>query len=110
MLDVRLYLAQRLSAMLMVPLVLGHLVVMTYAIRGGLTTAQILARTRGSVFFMLFYGLFALAVSVHAAIGLRVILHETARVTGVWLTAFTVVAGIGLLLLGEHAVLVVTWP
>ena len=36
MLDLRLYMAQRLSAMVMAPLVLGHLAVMVYAIQGGL--------------------------------------------------------------------------
>ena len=36
MLDLRLYMLQRLTALVMAPLVLGHLAVMIYAIQGGL--------------------------------------------------------------------------
>ena len=68
MLDFRLYMAQRLTALIMAPLVLGHIAVMIYAIQGGLSSAEILGRTQGSLFWLLFYGLFVLAVSIHAAI------------------------------------------
>ena len=76
MLDIRLYLAQRISALLLVPFVVTHLIVILIAIRGGLTVNEILGRTQGSVLWFLFYGIFVLAVSIHAAIGLRVILNE----------------------------------
>ena len=71
MLDLRLYMAQRLSALLMAPLVIGHIAVMIYAVQGGLSAGEILGRTRGSLFWALFYGGFVVAVSIHAAIGLR---------------------------------------
>jgi fumarate reductase subunit C len=76
MLDVRLYLAPRLSAMVMVPLVFVHLGTMIYAIQGGLSAEEILGRTQGSVFWLLFYGVFVAAAALHAAIGLRVIFNE----------------------------------
>ena len=57
MLDLRLYMLQRVTALLMAPLVLGHLAVMIYAVQGGLTTAEILGRTQGSVAWFLFYGI-----------------------------------------------------
>lgn len=79
MVELRLYLAQRISAAIMAPLVLLHLGVMIYAIQGGLDAAEILARTRGSLFWGGSYGLFVFAVSVHAAIGLRNILREWIR-------------------------------
>lgn len=104
MLDVRLYLAQRLSAMVMAPLVLGHLAVMIYAVRGGLSAAEILARTQGSVWWGLFYGLFVAAVSVHASIGLRVVVHEHLGVRGAGLNAFTWLVFLGLLAAGGRAV------
>ena len=104
MLDVRLYLAQRLSAMIMAPLVLGHLAVMIYAIRGGLTAAEILSRTQGSLWWGLFYGLFVAAVSVHAAIGVRVVVHEHMKLSGTRLNAFTWLVGISLLAMGGRAV------
>ena len=46
---------------------------MIYAIQGGLSAAEILGRTQGSIAWALFYGTFVVAVSVHASIGLRVI-------------------------------------
>ena len=51
MLELRLYIAQRASAAIMAPLVLLHLGVIIYAIHGGLDAAEILARTRGSLFW-----------------------------------------------------------
>ena len=108
MLDLRLYMAQRLSAMVMAPLVLGHIGVMVYAIQGGLSTAEILGRTQGSIPWLLFYGTFVLAVSVHAAIGLRVIVHETTGLRGRGLGIFTWGAGIVLLMMGARAVAAVT--
>ena len=89
MLDVRLYLLQRLSAMVMAPLVLVHIAVMIYAVQDGLSATEILSRTQGSLLWALFYGSFVLAVSVHAAIGLRVIVFEVARLKGRALTVFT---------------------
>ncbi len=109
MLNVRWYLAQRLSALVMAPLVLVHLTTMMVAIQGGLSAAEILSRTQGSVFWGLFYGLFVLAVAVHAAIGLRVIAHEWLKVAGVTLEVFTVVAGIAVLALGGRAVVAVVF-
>ena len=76
MIDFRLYLLQRASALVMVPLVLGHLGVMIYAIQGGLSAEEILSRTRGSVFWAGYYGLFVLAASIHAGIGLQTICRE----------------------------------
>jgi fumarate reductase subunit C len=71
-----LYMAQRFSAMVLAPLVLVHLATMVYAIRGGLTAAEILGRTEGSIFWMVFYGLFVVAAAIHGAIGLRSIVRE----------------------------------
>lgn len=108
MLNMQLYMAQRLSAMVMGPLVLGHLAVMIYAIQGGLSAAEILSRTHGSVAWFLFYGFFVVAVSIHGAIGLRVITHELTGLRGVALGALTWGAGVILMFLGVRAVVAVT--
>ncbi len=107
MLDVRLYLLQRISAMVMAPLVIGHLAVIIYAVQGGLSAGEILSRTQGSLAWGLFYGLFVVAVSVHAAIGVRVIAHEWLKLSGSALTALTWIVGLGLLGLGGRAVFAV---
>ena len=71
-----LWVAQRASAAILALCVLVHLAVIVYAVRGGLTGAEILARTRGSAGWFAFYSLFVLAVTVHAPIGLRAVLGE----------------------------------
>ncbi len=110
MLDLRLYMLQRLSALVMIPLVIGHIAVMIYAVQGGLTADEILYRTRGSVGWAAFYGLFVLAVSVHAAIGLRVIAHETLGLKGAALRWGGLAVFLGLLAMGARAVYAVTVP
>jgi succinate dehydrogenase subunit C len=110
MLDLRLYMAQRLSALVMAPLVLTHVVVIIIAIQGGLSTAEILSRTQGSFGWALFYASFVVAVSIHAAIGLRVIVFETFGLKGAGLSALMWGAGLILLGLGLQAVFAVTSP
>ena len=108
MLGVGLYLAQRISALAMAPFVIVHIGVMIYAIQGGLSAAEILGRTQGSVAWMLFYGLFVIAASLHGAIGLRVIAFEMFRVRGAVLTALTWGVFAAFLWLGGRAVIAVT--
>ncbi|MEY4495687.1 MAG: hypothetical protein RL744_751 [Pseudomonadota bacterium] len=54
-----------------------HLIIIFYAIRGGLTAEEILGRTQGNIAFAIFYEIFILACFVHAPIGLANILEET---------------------------------
>ena len=109
MLSLPLYMAQRITALLMAPFVLGHLAVMIYAIQGGLSAAEILGRTQGSILWFLFYGLFTVAVSIHGAIGLRVIAFEWAGLTGKRLEMFMWVIGFSLFAMGARAVWAVTY-
>ena len=108
MLDVRLYMLQRITALIMAPLTLGHIAVMIYAVQGGISAQEILERTQGSVFWFLFYGIFVLAVSIHGAIGLRVVVYETLGLKGSALSIFTWAVGIILLVMGSYAVVAVT--
>ena len=73
---VGLWLAQRASGAVLAVCVVVHIAVMVYAVRGGLSAGEILGRTRGSFGWAAFYGLFVVAVAVHAPIGLRVIATE----------------------------------
>jgi fumarate reductase subunit C len=74
--NVRLYILQRATAAIMAPLVLVHLVIIFYATSRGLSAAEILGRTRGSIGWGLFYALFVLAAATHGAIGVRVVASE----------------------------------
>ena len=108
--NVRLYLWQRLTAALMAPLVLVHLAVIFYATRHGLTAADILARTRGSVAWGLFYGLFVAAVAVHAPIGLRTVLAEWTPLRGRPCDLVAIAFGLLLALIGVRAIAAVVLP
>ena len=107
--SLRLYMLQRITALIMAPLVVGHLAVMIYAVQGGLSAAEILGRTQGSVAWFLFYGTFVVAVAIHAAIGLRTIAQEWGGLRGTDLTVFMWVTGLVLFALGTRAVWAVTF-
>ena len=104
MLELRLYILQRASAAILAPLVMIHLGLMIYAIQGGIDAAEILARTRGSVWWALNYGLFVAAVAVHAAIGLRNVLREWLTLRNISLNLIACASFTLLLLLGLRAV------
>lgn len=72
----KLWYWQRISAMVLAVCVLVHLGVMIYAVRGGLSAAEILGRTHGSWWFGAFYTVFVLACTVHVPLGLATIAEE----------------------------------
>jgi fumarate reductase subunit C len=102
--NVRLYVWQRLTAAIMAPLVLIHIAVIFYATRHGMAAVDILARTRGSVAWAAYYGLFVAAASIHAAIGIRNILTEWAPVTERRAASFAIGFGVLLAVLGARAI------
>ena len=100
-----LWVAQRASAALLALCVVVHLATMIYAIRGGLSAAEILSRTRGSAAWLAFYSLFVLAVTVHAPIGLRGVLQEWFGWRGIARDVFLLGLALLLAALGMRAVL-----
>ncbi|QWD70868.1 succinate dehydrogenase [Polynucleobacter sp. UB-Siik-W21] len=102
-LQAKLWYAQRISAMVLGICVAIHLLIIFYAIRGGLSAQEILGRTQGNILFAIFYEVFVLACFVHAPIGLANILQETFPKTGIarslsWILALMI------LILGTTAV------
>jgi fumarate reductase subunit C len=102
-----LYHVQRGSALLLAPFVLVHIAIIFYAIRGGLTGAEILSRTRGSILWGSFYGVFVLLAALHAPIGVRNILREWGGWYGRALDAMMILFGLLLLVLGLRGVVAV---
>jgi fumarate reductase subunit C len=102
--NVRLYVWQRGTAALMAPLVMIHIAVIFYATRQGMTAADILSRTHGSVVWAAYYGLFVAAVAIHAAIGVRNILTEWSPLKDRGAGLFAIVFGVLLFVLGLRAV------
>lgn len=102
--QVVLWVAQRASAVVLAVCVVVHLVTIIYAIRNGITAAEILGRTRGSYAWAGFYALFVAAVAVHAPIGLRTVLAETLNWRGAGLELTVLAMGLALALWGFRAV------
>lgn len=95
---------QRISAMALALFVAVHLAVMVYAVRGGLSAAEILSRTQGNALFAAFYAVFVLACAVHVPIGLVSIAREWWRWTPAAAAWFARVLTAALIVLGLRAV------
>jgi fumarate reductase subunit C len=108
--SIRLYVWQRLTAALMVPLVIVHVAVIFYASHKGMSAAEILTRTRGSIAWASFYGTFVIAASIHAAIGLREVCTEWSPLNERQAGIVGTLLGCCLLLLGLRAVAAVVLP
>ena len=102
--QVLLWAAQRASAAILAVCVLVHLATIIYAVRSGLTAAEILGRTSGSIGWTAFYALFVAAVAVHAPIGLRNVLAETLGWRGRSLEVAMLAVGVALAAFGWRAV------
>ncbi|HTK13939.1 MAG TPA: succinate dehydrogenase [Xanthobacteraceae bacterium] len=102
-----LFTAQRLTAFVLALAVAIHLATILYAVHGGLTAGDILARTHGNIAFLMFYGLFVIAVAIHAPIGLRNVLREWTPWRGRSLDLALALFAVALLALGLRAVFAV---
>ena len=100
----KLWYWQRLSAMVLAACVVVHLAMIVYASRGGLTAAQILARTRGNTPFAAFYSVFVVACAVHVPIGLKAIAVEWLRWRERNASIAAVIVALALLAMGLRAV------
>lgn len=103
-----LWLASRVTAAVLALCVIVHLVTIVVAVRHGLTAEAILGRTRGNLAWGLFYGVFVLAVAIHAPLGIRTVVTEVARSGGRLLDMLMLVLAAALLVGGLHAVYAVT--
>ncbi len=102
--EARLWLVQRASAAVLALCVVVHLATIVLAVRGGLSAAEILGRTRGSMAWLFFYATFVVAVAIHAPLGLRAILREWTAWRGASLDLTMALVALLLLVLGWRAV------
>ena len=98
--EAHLWLAQRVSAMVLALCIIIHLVTIIGAVQGGLSAAEIIDRVAGSGGWSAFYAVFVAAIVVHAPLGLRAILSEMtklsrARVDLLCFIAATLIAVLG---------------
>jgi fumarate reductase subunit C len=102
--DSTIYTLQRITAIILAGLVAIHLALIIYAIDGGMTAGEILSRTRASLFWPMFYGVFVIAITIHAPLGLRNILLELTKINHRPVNALSLAFALMLLLLGARAV------
>lgn len=102
--EVKLWVMQRATAMILALCVIVHLATIVYAVRGGLTASEILGRTRGSLGWGAFYTVFVIAAALHGAIGLRNIAAEWLGWRGETAEVTVTVIGVMLTILGLRAV------
>ena len=105
--EMKLFLLQRLTAMIMVPFIFVHIGVIVYAVRGGLSAEEILGRTQGNWLWIAFYTLFVISASIHAPIGIRKVLKEWAGMRSQTVNLVALALGLLFLALGLRAVIAV---
>ena len=105
--EMKLFLLQRLTAMIMVPFIFVHIGMIIYAVRGGLSAAEILGRAQGNGWWIAFYTLFVISASIHAPIGIRKVLREWAGLSYRVLNLLAMALGLLFLVLGLRAVVAV---
>jgi fumarate reductase subunit C len=103
--EARLWLAQRVSAMVLGIAVVVHLGVIIMAVRGGLSAAEIVERVAGNIGWTVFYTVFLLAVAVHAPIGLRAVLSEMTKLSPKRVDLLCFIAAVFLVVMGMRTIL-----
>jgi len=102
--ETRLWLAQRLSAMVLGVCVIVHLITIVIAVQGGLSAAEITQRVGGNPAWTAFYAVFVIAISVHAPIGLRAVLAEMTKLPARRVDLLCFIAAALLFVLGMRVV------
>jgi succinate dehydrogenase subunit C len=100
----KLWYAMRASSTVLAVCVLVHVVTIIYAVRGGLTAAEILGRTHGNWLIGAFYGAFVLACAVHVPLGLAGVAQEWLRLRERTALIGAQIIGLTILVLGLRAV------
>lgn len=105
--QVLLWGAQRLSAMVLALCVVVHLLTIILAVQNGLSAAEILGRTRGNAGWAVFYGVFVVAIAIHAPIGMRNVLAEALGWRGRGVDLLLLMLALTLLMWGGRAIIAV---
>jgi len=102
--DSRLWVIQRISALVLAIAVIVHLATIIYAVQGGLSAAEIVSRAGGSLGWAMFYGVFVVAAALHAPIGMRTILREMTSISTGATNGLMIAFGVVLMGFGFRAV------
>lgn len=102
------YSLQRVTGAMLAVLVFIHLAVILYAIEGGLSADEVLARTNSTVMWPIFYSAFVVTVSIHAPLGFRNIIREWFNLSQKTSAVFASGLAVILLLTGLRAVVAIS--
>lgn len=102
------FVLQRASAAILAICVVVHLATIIYAVRNGLTANAIVARMHANAAWPGFYGVFVVAVAIHAPLGLRTVADEWLGLRGRGADAALCVIALVLLGGGLYAVWALT--
>jgi fumarate reductase subunit C len=105
--DTTLWILQRASAAVLALCVVVHLFTIVYAVRGGLTGAEILGRTHGNWGVGAFYVVFVVACAIHAPIGVMNIAAELPGLRRIGALVVAPLFATAILVLGLRAVVAV---
>ncbi len=100
-----LWLAQRISAMVLAVAVAVHLASIIAVTQGGLSAAEIIGRVGGNGAWAAFYGVFVIAAAIHAPIGLRTVLQEMTPLPSFSVNALSALLSLGMGVMGMGAVI-----
>jgi fumarate reductase subunit C len=100
----KLWYAMRISSMVLAMCVLVHVVTIVYAVRGGLSAAEILTRTHGNWYVGAFYAVFVIACAVHVPLGLAAVAEEWLRLRERTALIAAQIIGLVILVMGLRAV------
>ena len=95
---------QRVSALVLAWCTIIHLIVIITSVQKGLTAASIIDRIGGNGSWFIFYTIFVLAASIHAPIGIRIVLKEWTKVKEAQITLLSLGFGAFLATLGMWSV------
>ena len=94
------WLAQRLSAVVLAICSIVHIGGIIVAVQHGLTTVEITNRVGANIGWFLFYSIFIISAAIHAPLGLRNILSEMTEISNEIVNIFSLVFCLIILLLG----------
>ena len=98
-----LWLAQRISALILAICVTVHIATMIIAVQGGLSADEIITRIGGNKMWLSFYLVFVISVAVHAPIGLKSILREMTQIPTKRIDVLSFIFAIMICVLGIRA-------
>ena len=100
-----IWLAQRVSAVILVICVSVHIFTIIMAMNNGLSAREIIDRIDGNMGWLIFYLIFIAAIAIHAPIGIRTVLREITPLSLTSINIIIIIVSLYLVYFGSRAIL-----